>query len=273
MPAPSPQAFAGGTLIRAELTLAGRLDARFFALLQALHDSGSLHQAARAAGYSYKGAWLVLDTANGLASTPLVEAARGGSRGGGSRLTEAGQDLLTFWRQLATDHAQWMHRFADRHEQNLSQHPRLNTLLKRMSMKTSARNQFVGTVSTLVVGPVSTEVDLALPGGQTLTALLGSRAAKELKLKKGREVMALVKASEVVLVTHDAGFRLSAGNQLAGTVSRVSKGAVSSLVGVTLPGGQVITASVTNDAVDALDLKVGQAATAVFNASAVMLAA
>jgi molybdate transport system regulatory protein len=55
-------------------------------------------------------------------------------------------------------------------------------------------------------------------------------------------------------------------------VSRVDRGAVSSLIGLTLPGGQVITASVTNDAVEALDLAVGQAATAVFKAYSVLLA-
>ncbi len=51
-----------------------------------------------------------------------------------------------------------------------------------------------------------------------------------------------------------------------------TKGATGSLVGVTLPGGLTLTASVTNDAVDALDLRVGQPATACFKASVVMLA-
>ncbi|HEY0201044.1 MAG TPA: TOBE domain-containing protein, partial [Burkholderiaceae bacterium] len=49
-------------------------------------------------------------------------------------------------------------------------------------------------------------------------------------------------------------------------------GAVSSLVVLTLPGGAHMTASVTNDAVDALALAVGQSATAVFKAYSVMLA-
>ena len=79
-------------------------------------------------------------------------------------------------------------------------------------------------------------------------------------------------ASEVVLVTDFAGYKLSARNQLAGTVSRVQRGAVSSLIGLTLPGGTAVTASVTNDAVDALGLAVGQPATACFKAYAVMLA-
>lgn len=76
----------------------------------------------------------------------------------------------------------------------------------------------------------------------------------------------------MVLVTDFAGYQLSARNQFSGVISRVDKGAVSSLIGLTLPGGAVLTASVTNDAVDALDLAAGQPATAVFKAYAVMVA-
>jgi molybdate transport system regulatory protein len=100
-----------------------------------------------------------------------------------------------------------------------------------------------------------------------------SAAAERLKLKKGKEALALVKASAVVLVTDFAGWQLSARNQLAGTVSRIEPGAVSSLVVVTLPGGAAITATLTNDAVQALGLQVGAPATAVFKAYSVMIAA
>ena len=139
-------------------------------------------------------------------------------------------------------------------------------------MKTTARNQFAGTITALALGPVSAEVTITLPGAQAITATLTAAAAKKLKLKKGQEAIALIKSSAVVLVTDFAGWRLSARNQLAGTLSRIDKGAVSSLVGLTLPGGAVVTASVTNDAVSALALTVGQSATAVFKAYAVIVA-
>ena len=139
-------------------------------------------------------------------------------------------------------------------------------------MKTTARNQFAGTISAVESGPVTAQATVALPGGQQITATMTAAAAKKLKLKKGQDAIALVKSSAVVLVTDFAGYSLSARNQLAGTISRVDKGAVSSLVGLTLPGGAVVTASVTNDAVTALGLAVGQSATAVFKAYAVLLA-
>lgn len=139
-------------------------------------------------------------------------------------------------------------------------------------MKTTARNQFAGTVSAVEIGPVSAQVSIALASGAEITATLTAAAAKRLKLKKGQEALALVKASAIVLVTDFAGWQLSARNQLSGTVSRIEKGAVSSLVVVTLPGGAAITASVTNEGVNALGLKVGLAATAVFKAYSVMVA-
>lgn len=139
-------------------------------------------------------------------------------------------------------------------------------------MKTTARNQLAGTIGTIDTGPVTTSVTLTLPGGSTVTATLTSAAAQRLQLKPGQPAVALVKAPAVVLVTDFGGYALSARNQLAGTISRVDKGAVTSLIGLALPGGGTITASVTNDAVDALGLAIGQPATAVFKAYSVMLA-
>ena len=255
-------------LVGGHLHLAGRLDARFFALLQGIADTGSIRSAARVAGYSYRGAWLVLETASNLAHTPLLHTSTGGRRGGGTQLTPAALGLMACWQQLQQAHQHFLR------EQDtwLLQQPAIAGTLRRLSMKTTARNQFAGTITALALGPVSAEVTITLPGAQAITATLTAAAAKKLKLKKGQEAIALIKSSAVVLVTDFAGWRLSARNQLEGTLSRIDKGAVSSLVGLTLPGGAVVTASVTNDAVSALALTVGQAATAVFKAYAVIVA-
>jgi molybdate transport system regulatory protein len=261
-------AVADTSLLQGRLLLAGRLDERFFALLQALHDTGSLHKAARAAGYSYKGAWLLLETAANLAHQPLVESATGGRGGGGSQLTPIAHELLAAWRELHTRHQ----RFLQEQEAEFLQHPALAALIRRIGMKTTARNQFAGTISEVLQGPATTQVTLDIGGGLTVTASITTAAAQRIKAKKGAEALALVKSSEVVLVSDFAGYQLSARNQMPGTIARIHQGATTSLLGLTLAGGATITASVTNDAVDALGLKVGQAATAVFKASAVMLA-
>jgi molybdate transport system regulatory protein len=260
---------ADGSLLSADLKLAGRLDARFFALLDALNRTGSINRAARTAGLSYRGAWQMLEAARNLANEALLESATGGSGGGGTRLTAAARGLLDAWRELQSEHRE----FLRSQEARLARNPALLGLLRRMSMKTTARNQLAGTIASVETGPVSTQVTIALKSGEPITATMTTAAAKRLKLKKGKEALALVKASAVVLVTDFAGWQLSARNQLAGTVSRVEKGAVSSLVVLTLPGGASITATVTNEGAEAVGLKVGVPATAVFNAYSVMVAA
>jgi molybdopterin-binding protein len=66
--------------------------------------------------------------------------------------------------------------------------------------------------------------------------------------------------------------RISARNQIKGTVTEITKGATTSHVRVDIGGGQIVTAAITNEAVDELGLKVKTAATVVIKASDVMVA-
>ena len=65
--------------------------------------------------------------------------------------------------------------------------------------------------------------------------------------------------------------KLSARNQLKGKVVEVVKGQTTAHVRIDIGGGVIVTASVTNEAVDDLGLKVGDDATAVIKASDVMV--
>jgi molybdopterin-binding protein len=66
--------------------------------------------------------------------------------------------------------------------------------------------------------------------------------------------------------------RISARNQIKGKILEVKKGATTSHVRVEIAPGQVVTASITNEAVEDLGLKSGQAAIVVIKASDVMIA-
>jgi molybdopterin-binding protein len=66
--------------------------------------------------------------------------------------------------------------------------------------------------------------------------------------------------------------KLSARNALRGTVTELKKGAVAALVKIDIGGGNVITSTVTVDAVEELGLEVGKPVTAVIKASEVVLA-
>jgi molybdopterin-binding protein len=66
--------------------------------------------------------------------------------------------------------------------------------------------------------------------------------------------------------------RLSARNQIKGTVSAVTKGATTAHVRVDIGNGQTMTSSITNEAVDELGIKAGAKVIVVIKASDVMIA-
>ena len=138
-------------------------------------------------------------------------------------------------------------------------------------MKISARNVFEGRISALVSGPINAEVTLTLTGGDLLVAVVTQASVRDLGLAVGGRACAIVKAPWVIVTTDDGGLRLSARNQLRGTVSAVKAGPVNAEVAITLPGGTVVHAVITQDAVAELGLKPGLAASAVIKASQVVL--
>jgi molybdate transport system regulatory protein len=66
-------------------------------------------------------------------------------------------------------------------------------------MKISARNQLTGTVAKIQKSALSAIVTLSLPGNQSLAAHVTAQAVKDLKLKPGAKVTAVIKASSVLL--------------------------------------------------------------------------
>ncbi|WP_295387122.1 TOBE domain-containing protein [uncultured Thiodictyon sp.] len=138
-------------------------------------------------------------------------------------------------------------------------------------MKISARNQYSGTVSAIKVGAVNSEVDVTLPGGQKIVAMVTNESANALNLKVGGDVMALIKASSVMVMTDATGMRISARNCLEGTIKSLTMGPVNVEVTIALGGGSEVQATITHEAAAELGLKEGGAATAVFKALTVIL--
>lgn len=138
-------------------------------------------------------------------------------------------------------------------------------------MKTSARNQFSGKVSNIKTGAVNDEIEIELPGGDKLIAIITHESTKHLGLQNGSTAIALIKAPWVIVATNDSGIKLSARNQLAGTVSKLRLGAVNAEVVIQLSGGNQVCAIITLDSVNDLGLAEGQPATAIFKASHVIV--
>lgn len=69
-------------------------------LLQGIAETGSIAAAGRRLGMSYKRAWSLVETLNGMFGAPLVSATKGGAAGGGAALTPAGEQVLARYRAI-----------------------------------------------------------------------------------------------------------------------------------------------------------------------------
>jgi molybdate transport system regulatory protein len=237
------------------------------ALLAKIAECGSITQAAKAVKMSYKAAWDAIDTMNNLAGEPLVERVAGGKGGGGTHLTLRGEQLVANFRTLEREHRRFIEQLGQQAEGLADDY----LLIRHMSMKTSARNQFLGTVTQVKTGAVNDEVELEIAGGETLVAIVTRESTESLCLKPGTEAFALVKSSSVILVTEEDDARFSARNRLTGTIARIQPGAVNTEVVIDLAGGATLAAIVTRDSCDDLALTVGKRATAIFKASSVII--
>ena len=181
------------------------------ALLRHIRETGSIARAAAAGGISYRTAWNHIDRLNALSEKPLVERAVGGEAGGGTRLTAFGEGLL-----------------------------------RRLSLKTSARNQLFGTVMSVKKQGLEAAVVLRLRGGATLLSRITVRSVEELGLRKGVEAFALVKANWVSLAAGSAkaagNAAEAAANTWRGHVTEARSSGTRAEVELELDGGEVFTA-------------------------------
>lgn len=69
-------------------------------LLEFIHETGSISQAAKKMGLSYKKAWDMVDALNSQATSPIVLKQPGGSKGGKTMLTPDGLALMEAFRKL-----------------------------------------------------------------------------------------------------------------------------------------------------------------------------
>ncbi|MBP6816323.1 MAG: TOBE domain-containing protein [Burkholderiaceae bacterium] len=241
-------------------------------LLEAIDEHGSISQAAKHVPISYKTAWDAVDAMNNLADQPLVDSSAGGRAGGGTRLTDYGRQMIAMYRAVEAEYQAALDRLASQFAQAPVGDVRaFQRLLRRMSVRTSARNQYVGTVCGLREGAVDYEVRIRLDDSLELVAVVTRESAQQLGLAIGSEVIALIKASSLLLLT-DEGLRISARNRLWGTVQRIVDGPVNASVTLDLGSGRTATAVVTRESVESLGLALGSRACAAFKVSSVILA-
>ena len=199
-------------------------------ILRRIGEGGSISEAARRAGVSYKAAWQAIETLSNLAGTAMVAKAVGGSGGGGAVLTPAGRRVLQAAAMLAQARAKVLAVLAPGAHGGHGAPG-----LAAMALRTSMRNQFPCRVETLTLSGGLVRVGLELPSGGRLFSRITRESAQLLQLKRGLHVLALCKAT-AVCVAPQIGPAPSR-NLVAGTVSRTSRMLQGGEVALRLDGG------------------------------------
>lgn len=238
-------------------------------LLNRIASLGSLSAAAKACGMSYKGAWQAVEAMNQAAGKSLVVAKKGGSGGGGMALTHAGESLVAAYQLFSQQMQHWMRELEVLSPGVLTQ----LEVMRKVSMKTSARNLFHGTVTKIATGAVNCEVTLAVGSDMNVVAQITPDSLERLGLEVGSDAYALIKASWVILTEDIQGnFKTSARNEFCGEVLAIEAGAVNSDVTFEMSGGQKMSAIVSNQSVERLGLEIGGRCCALIKESHILLA-
>jgi len=237
-------------------------------VLRRVGQTGSISQAARDAGISYKAAWQAIETLTNLSGLPLVDRSVGGNGGGGARITTHGLRLLALADELAQARAQVLARHA---VDGIGPAPRDSGL----GLRTSMRNQVpCQVVDVQAHGPgTMVAVGLTTPSGDWLLSTITRESADLLGLGPGLRVLALCKATAVAVGPDGAG-RPSGQTLdargfcwLRGRVAETVGGEGQQEVALELSGGGVWSGFAAPGAV----WHAGDVACAVFSPSAVVI--
>ena len=197
-------------------------------ILRRIGQVGSISQAAREAGVSYKAAWQALETLTNLAGTPLVDKAVGGSGGGGAALTAAGQRVLQAADQLAQARQHILTQLAAH-----AGEPQPGRAA--LALRTSMRNQFPCVVGTIRPMGGQVRVQLLLADGAPLFSRITRESRELLDLAGGQPVLALCKAT-AVRVARELPPQ-SQANLLRGAITRSTRAAAGGEMGLRLDSG------------------------------------
>lgn len=245
----------------------GDISAKRIALLEAIDALGSIAAAAKQSGMSYRTAWDAVAEMNNMWDSPMVEKFPGGSHGGGAQLTPQGRELITSFKLMQQEYR----RFIEGLTRNLDNFNRLQQSMKRLSMRTSARNQFRGRVRTINIGEINSEITLDINSQVSLIASITSESVESLGLFPGSEAFALIKASFIMLVPEEADVVTSARNRLCGIVRELRSGSHGSEAIVELEGCKILAAVITSEAAKAPEFQCGRRVCALVKASHIIL--
>lgn len=142
---------------------------------------------------------------------------------------------------------------------------------KESRRKTSARNSFFGKIRSIQKGDIQTKVEMITVGGDLVTTLITNDSLSRLGLKTGSLVAAEVKAPWVILQKCDKEPESTAENRFFGTITRISKGKVTTEYVVRIPDGTELCSIVSSENARKTGFKENDQVWVIFNSFSVVL--
>lgn len=185
----------GKSRIHYEDVLGSAMTDKRVEVLRSIHQAGSISEAARANGVSYKAAWQAVETLGNLAGVPLIEKAVGGSGGGGARLTPEGLQVLRAADLLNDARKQALSKI-----RAATKGGRINLSgVVGVGLRTSMRNQLPCTVKEIKKSQGAARISMQLADGQLIVSRITLESLQLLGLSPGMQVLALCKATAVTV--------------------------------------------------------------------------
>ncbi|MGC9144386.1 TOBE domain-containing protein [Hydrogenobaculum sp.] len=237
-----------------------------YKLLKLIDKYGSISKAAKEMKMSYKAAWDHIQSINNLAEEPVVYTRTGGKDGGQTVLTPYGKRLLKHYEHIQEEYQKFLELLKEEELESLY-------FIKRLDMKLSARNQLLGKVSSVERGQAVSEVVISIRNGATVKSVITTEAVDSLDLKPGKDVVAIIKSSDVMLGVGEEVEKLplSVRNILKGTVKQVVESDVNSMVKVDIGAELTISSVITTESLKELGIKEGSSVYVIIKASNVMI--
>jgi len=153
-------------------------------LLLRISETNSLTEAAKLLGISYRNAWGRIKRVESVTGKPILKTSSGGTAGGSSTLTPEGRALYNEYKSVRKYISSVLF---DRESAG------------NVGYKLSARNRVDAKIVQLKKGDITTLIKMTATGPVAFTSIISNEAAEDLGLQEGDDVIAVIKATEVMI--------------------------------------------------------------------------
>jgi len=159
-------------------------------ILEAVEKHGSISSASKALGMSYRYVWGYIKRIEKATGKKVLMTKKGGRGGGEARLTSFGRELLREFKKLSD----YVERMGDSYSDEWG----------LLGVKISARNRIKAKVKEVKIEGVAGSVVMEIVSPATIKALITADAIRDMDLKEGDEVFAIIKATEIMVAKRES---------------------------------------------------------------------